>query len=73
MSRRIFNSVVRNKTKILLNEHLKLKSNTIVNLSKATGLSETWIAMFYKDELKHTDIGRVEALYNHLSPVKLEV
>ena len=69
----IFRSEVREKTKQLLAEYLKLKGQTYARISKDTGLSENWISMFARNQLKHTDIGRVETLYNYLSPSKLAV
>ncbi len=72
MKHPIFKSEVRDKTKALLAEYLKYKENTFAKISNDTGLSETWISMFARNKLKHTDIGRVETLYNYLSPLRLE-
>jgi len=68
----IFRSTIRDRTKVLLSEYLRLKVNTFSSISNATGLSDTWIAMFHRGELKHTDIGRVEKLHDHISAVKIK-
>lgn len=69
----IFNSLLRNRTRELLKEHLKLKAHTYLTISNDTNLSPTWVAMFDRGEINHTDVGRVETLYNYLSPLPLEV
>lgn len=63
----IYNSELRNRTRKLVNDYLILKANTYIEISKATGLSPTWIAMFARGELNHTDVGRVEILHDFLS------
>lgn len=67
-----FNSIIRNRTRELLKEHLKFKANTLSSISSATGLSDTWIGMFHRGDLKHTDIGRVETLHDFISPIKIK-
>lgn len=57
----------------MLVEHLKLKANTYNKISTDTNLSETWLSMFARNELKHTDVGRVETLYNYLSSTPLQI
>lgn len=69
----IFNSELRNKTKVLLANYLKLKANSAAKISKETGLSENWILMLARNELKHTDVGRIETLYNYLSHTPLQI
>jgi hypothetical protein len=69
----IFKSKLKEKTRILLAENLKLKAQTYEHIAKETGLSATWVAMFSRGELKHTDVGRVETLYNYLSTAPLNV
>jgi len=70
---KIYNSKLRNKTKSLLTEWLKLKANTLTKIEQDTGLSSTWIAMLDRGQINHSDVGRIEALYNYLSPTQLEV
>lgn len=58
---------------MLLAEHVKLRANSYSKIAEATGLSENWIIMFNHGKIKHSDVGRVETLYNFLSPVKLDI
>lgn len=67
----IFHSELKLKTRVLLLDHLK--NATYDSVAKATKLSPTWVAMLARNELKHTDVGRVETLYNFLSPTVLKV
>jgi hypothetical protein len=73
MQHPIFTSKLRSKTKELLTEHLKYKSNTIIDIANSTGLGANWIGMFYANKINNPDVGRVETLYNHLSSTPLEV
>ncbi len=66
-----FKSIIKSRTKALLDEYLLLKANRVIDISKATGLSPTWISMFSRDMMKHTDVGRVETLHDHLSKKSL--
>ncbi len=68
----IFQSTIRDRTKQLLAEYLRYKGQTCASISNATGLSETWVSMFHLGKLKHTDIGRVETLHDHVSPIKIK-
>ena len=71
MKHPVFQSVIRDRTKRLLREFLKLKCNTCMSIARETGLSETWVTMFYNNQMKHTDIGRVETLHDYISEIKI--
>jgi hypothetical protein len=68
-----FQSSLRDKAQELLNEYLRYKTNSIIQISIDTKLSTTWIGMFSRNEIKHTDVGRVETLYNYLNKQPLKV
>jgi hypothetical protein len=66
-----FPSVLQDKTLILLDA--VPRKITYQMIATETGLSPQWIADFHSRRLKHCSVGRVETLYNYLSPIKLEV
>ena len=67
--RQIFKSSLRNKTIGLLRDtHIELQQ-----ISKDTGLSDTWLSALKLGQLKHSDVGRIETLYNYLSNTSLKV
>jgi len=43
------------------------------DVAAATGLSSSWLTQFATKQLVHPSVGRVETLYNYLSPKKLQV
>ena len=62
------------KTQELLRERTQAnKTEVIVEIAKATGLSKTWLHMLANDQLKSPDVTKIEQLYNHLSPIPLKV
>lgn len=67
--RPIFKSELRNKTiRLLKNTHIELKQ-----ISKETGLSESWLSSLKLEQLSHSDVGRIETLYNYLNKFYLKV
>jgi hypothetical protein len=72
MKHPVYQSVIRDRTRRLLREFLKLKRNTFGSIARDTELSETWIAMFHNNKIKHTDIGRVERLHDYVSDIKIK-
>lgn len=65
-----FKSELKKKTIELINS---LENSNISQIARDTGLSETWIRMFARNELTHSDVGRVETLYNYLNKIPLSV
>lgn len=64
-----FHSELEKRTLILLE---KLPRNVdLKNVAAATGLSSSWLSQFATKQLIHPSVGRVETLYNYLSPTPL--
>lgn len=64
-----FKSQLKNKTiKLLQDTHIELKQ-----ISKDTGLSESWLSALKLGQLSHSDVGRIETLHNYLNNSPLKV
>lgn len=64
-----FNSKLRTDAiRLLKHTHIELKQ-----ISKDTGLSESWLSLLRQGRITHADVGRVETLYNYLSDTPLKV
>jgi len=64
-----FPSELEDKTRKLLKElprQIKYR-----HISEATGIKVTWLCDFASGKLKLPSVGRVETLYNYLSPTPL--
>jgi uncharacterized protein YdbL (DUF1318 family) len=66
-----FPSKIKDKVIELLNA--APRELTYAKIANDTGLSEQWIGQLAKRKIIHASSVRLEALYNYLSPVKLEV
>lgn len=64
-----FQSELEARTLALLDKlprHVDLK-----DVATETGLSSSWLTQFATKQLTHPSVGRVEKLYNYLSPTPL--
>lgn len=67
-------SRLKSKTQELLCSRVQAnKTEVIVEIAKATGLSKTWLHMLSNNQLKSPDVTKIERLYNYLSPIPLKV
>lgn len=65
----VYPSTLKEKTA----ELVRLQTLSYKVLSEQSGLSETWIRMFARGELKLADVGKTQKLYEFLTNKKLEV